>query len=77
MVWDARQIPPRHAGAHNTFKEPARGMWGILNKKSGGDKSLAFMQSMFEAYVKIQKKAGKSKKRKKRDYDSSDSSDSE
>ncbi len=46
-------------------------------KKSGGDKSMAFMQSMFEAYVKSQKKAGKSKKRKKRDYDSSDSSDSE
>ena len=48
-----------------------------LYKKSGGDKSMAFMQSMFEAYVKSQKKAGKSKKRKKRDYDSSDSSNSE
>ncbi len=35
------------------------------------------MQSMFEAYVKIQKKASKSKKRKKCDYDSSDSSNSE
>jgi hypothetical protein len=46
-------------------------------KKSGGNKSMAFMQSMFEAYVKSQKKAGKSKKRKKCDYDSSDSSDSE
>jgi hypothetical protein len=46
-------------------------------KKSGGDKSMAFMQSMFEAYVKSQKKAGKSKKCKKHDYDSSDSSDSE
>jgi hypothetical protein len=45
--------------------------------KSGGNKGLAFMQSMFEAYVKSQKKAGKSKKCKKRDYDSSDSSDSE
>jgi hypothetical protein len=43
-------------------------------KKPGGDKSMAFMQSMFEAYVKSQKKAGKSKKRKKRDYNSSDSS---
>jgi hypothetical protein len=32
------------------------------NKKSGGNKGMAFMQSMFEAYVKIQKKAGKSKK---------------
>ncbi len=46
-------------------------------KKSGGNKGMAFMQSMFEAYIKSQKKAGKSKKRKKRDYDSSDSSDSE
>jgi hypothetical protein len=40
-------------------------------KKSGGDKCIAFMQSMFDAYVKSQKKAGKS------NYDSSDSSDSE
>ncbi len=46
-------------------------------KKSGGNKGMAFMQSMFEAYVKSQKKASKSKKRKKCDYDSSDSSDSE
>ncbi len=38
---------------------------------------MAFTQSMFEAYVKSQKKASKSKKRKKHDYDSSDSSDSE
>jgi hypothetical protein len=36
-------------------------------KKSGGDKGMAFMQSMFEAYAKSQK----------RGYDSSDSSDSE
>ena len=42
-------------------------------KKSGGDKGMAFMQSMFKAYVKSQKKAGKSKKHKKQDYDSSDS----
>ncbi len=46
-------------------------------KKSGGNKGMAFMQSMFKAYVKSQKKAGKSKKHKKCDYDSSDSSDSE
>jgi hypothetical protein len=46
-------------------------------KKSGGDKSMAFMQSMFKAYVKKQKKASKSKKCKKRDYDSSDSYNSE
>ncbi len=32
-------------------------------KKSGGNKGMAFMQSMFEAYVKSQKKSGKSKKR--------------
>jgi hypothetical protein len=46
-------------------------------KKSGGNKGMAFMQSMFKAYVKSQKKASKSKKCTKRDYDSSDSSDSE
>ncbi len=46
-------------------------------KKSGGIKGMAFMQSMFEAYVKSQKKAAKSKKHKKHDYNSSDSSDSE
>ncbi len=46
-------------------------------KKSGGNKGMAFMQSMFEAYVKSQKKASKSKKHKKRDYGSSDSSNSE
>jgi hypothetical protein len=34
-------------------------------KKSGGNKNMAFMQSMFKAYEKSQKKAGKSKKRKK------------
>ncbi len=45
-------------------------------KKSGGNKGMAFMQSMFEAYVKSQKKAGKPKKHKKRDYSSSDSSNS-
>ncbi len=45
-------------------------------KKSGGNKGMAFMQSMFEAYVKSQKKTGKPKKRKKCDYDSSDSSNS-
>jgi hypothetical protein len=48
-----------------------------LYKKSGGNKGMAFMQSMFEAYAKSQKKASKSKKCKKHDYDSSDSSDSE
>jgi hypothetical protein len=46
-------------------------------KKSGGDKGMAFMQSIFKAYVKSQKKTGKSKKHKKHDYNSSDSSDSE
>ncbi len=48
------------AGKPNEFKKPY--------KKSGGNKGLAFMQSMFKAYAKSQKKAGKSKKRKKRDY---------
>ncbi len=48
-----------------------------LYKKSGGNKGMTFMQSMFETYVKTQKKASKSKKCKKRDYDSSDSSNSE
>jgi hypothetical protein len=42
-------------------------------KKSRGNKGMAFMQSMFKAYVKSQKKASKSKKHRKRDYDSSDS----
>jgi hypothetical protein len=45
------------------------------HKKFGGNKSMAFMQTMFEAYVKA-KKAGNSKKRKKQDYDSSDSPNS-
>jgi hypothetical protein len=57
------------AGKPSEFKKPY--------KKSGGDENMAFFQSMFEAYAKSQKKAGKSKKCKKRDYDSSDSSDSE
>jgi hypothetical protein len=43
-------------------------------KKFGGNKSMAFMQTMFKAYVKANKKAGKSKKHKKCNYDSSDSS---
>ncbi len=45
--------------------------------KFGGDKGMAFMQTMFEAYVKANKKAGKSKKHKKHDYDSRDSYNSE
>jgi hypothetical protein len=57
------------AGKTSEFKKPY--------KKSGGNKSMAFMQSMFEAYVKSQKKASKPKECKKRDYDSSDNSDSE
>ncbi len=27
-----RRVPPRRAEARNTFKEPAGGMWGILNE---------------------------------------------
>jgi hypothetical protein len=42
-------------------------------KNFGGNKSMAFMQHMFEAYAKANKKDDKSKKCKKRDYDSSDS----
>jgi hypothetical protein len=57
------------AGKPSESKEPY--------KKSGGNKGMAFMQSMFKTYVKIQKKASRSKKCKKRDYDSSNSSDSE
>ncbi len=38
---------------------------------------MAFMQSMFEAYAKGQKKASKSEQCKRRVYESSDSSDSE
>jgi hypothetical protein len=47
------------------------------HKKSGGNKGMAFMQTMFKAYAKSQKKAGKSKKRKKHSFDSNDSLDSE
>jgi hypothetical protein len=46
-------------------------------KKFGGNKGMAFMQHMFEAYAKANKKVGKSKKRKKCDNDSSDSYNSE
>jgi len=34
LVFDVRRIPPRRAGACNTLKEPAGGLWGILNKAS-------------------------------------------
>jgi hypothetical protein len=46
-------------------------------KKSGGDKGMAFMQSMFKAYTKSWKKASKSKKHKKHNYNSSNSSNIE
>jgi hypothetical protein len=46
-------------------------------KKFGGNKGMAFMQTIFKAYAKSQKKAGKSKKCKRCSNDSSDSSDSE
>ncbi len=68
--YDSNGKPLKAAtGKPSESKEPC--------KKSGGDKGMAFMQSMFKTYVKSQKKAGKSKKHKKRDYNSSDSSDSE
>jgi hypothetical protein len=69
VAMKAMVSPLRQPGKPSEFKKPY--------KKSGGNKGMAFMQSMFEAYVKSQKKAGKSKKRNKHDYDSSDSSDSE
>ena len=31
LVFGARRIPSRRARACNTFKEPAGGLWGILN----------------------------------------------
>jgi hypothetical protein len=46
-------------------------------KKSGCNKGLSFMKSMFKTYVKSQKRDGKSKKHKKRNYDSIDRSNSE
>ncbi len=46
------------------------------HKKFVGNKSMAYIQTMFTAFVKAQK-AGKSKKHKKHDYDSNDSSNSE
>jgi hypothetical protein len=45
-------------------------------KKFGGNKHMAFMQTMFKAFEKA-KKANKTKKCKKCGYDSSSSSDSE
>ncbi len=66
---------PQHLGLPLAAGEPSESKNPF--KKSGGDKGMAFMQSMFKAYAKSQKKSGKSKKRKKCNYDSSDSSDSE
>jgi hypothetical protein len=69
---------------YDRFGKPLKAAAGMPSeskkpyKKSGGNKGMALMQSMFEAYVKSQKKAGKSKKRKKRNYyDSRDNSDSD
>jgi hypothetical protein len=46
-------------------------------KKFGGNEGMAFMQTMFEAYEKANKKAGKSRKHKRRDNDFSDNSNSQ
>jgi hypothetical protein len=46
-------------------------------KKFGSNKSMAFMQSMVEAYAKSQNKAGKSKECMRCNNDSSDSVNSE
>jgi hypothetical protein len=62
---------------HHCCDSNGKPLKAAAGKQSGGDKGMAFMQSMFEAYIKSQKKAGKSKKRKKHDYDSSDSSNNE
>jgi hypothetical protein len=68
--YDSNGKPPEvAAGRPSESKKPY--------KKSGGNKGMAFMQSMFEAYAKSQKKAVKSKNRKKCDYNSSNSSNSE
>ena len=32
LVFDTRRIPPWRTGACNTLKEPAGGLWGILNE---------------------------------------------
>jgi hypothetical protein len=67
---------------HDSNGKPLEAAAGKLSeskkpyKKSGGNKGMAFMQTMFKAYAKIQKKAGKSKKHKKRNYEASDSSHS-
>jgi hypothetical protein len=53
------------AGKRSVSKNP--------DKKSGGNMGMAFMQSMFKACVKSQKKANKSKKCQNHYYDSSDS----
>ncbi len=69
----------QHDGSNGKSLEAAAGKPSESKKPDkmfGGNKGMAFMQTMFEAYVKSQKKASKSKKRKRRDYDSSDSSDS-
>jgi len=48
LVFDARRIPPRRAGACNTLKEPAGGLWGILNKKH-----LTILPEYFVGLVKL------------------------
>jgi hypothetical protein len=81
-----RSLPdPQHLGRHcyDRNSKPLVAAAGKPSesekpyKKFGGNKGMVFMQSMFEAYVKSQKKAGKSKKYKKHDYDCSDSSNTE
>ncbi len=81
-----RSLPdPQHLGllSYDSNSKPLEAAVGKPSeskkpyKKSEGNKGMAFMQSMFKAYAKSQKKAGKSKKHKKRYCDSSDSSNSE
>jgi hypothetical protein len=54
LVCDARLILSRRAGACNTFKEPAGGLWGILNKEELNLKAiLSFSENAPQFSVQI------------------------
>jgi hypothetical protein len=46
LVFGARRVPPRRAGARNTFKEPAGGLWGILNESQNLQRLSDFLQRL-------------------------------
>ena len=48
LVFGARRITPRRAGACNTLKEPAGGLWGILNKLVADLESNGFMLNPYD-----------------------------